>query len=286
MNSLVAACIQMRSGRTPAQNFEQLEPLVRQAVSEGAEYILTPEISNFSVRDKKEMESLVCTEEEDIFVIGGEKLARDLSIWLHFGSLIVRSEAGKIVNRSVLISPEGELTARYDKIHMFDVDLPGGESWRESNHFEPGEMAVVSRLPFANIGLSICYDVRFPQLYRSLVRSGATILTIPAAFTQQTGQAHWHVLLRARAIENFAFVMAAAQGGKHEDGRETYGHSMIIDPWGQILAEADGDKPAYIIARLDLNDVNTTRNRIPALKNERHFSQPVKLKEKVLEPVS
>ena len=274
MSSLTVACIQMRSGKTPEKNFKQLEPLIHQAQDEGAHYILTPEISNFSVRDKKEMESLVCSEDHDLFIVEGKKLAQELSIWIHFGSLILKSDVGNTVNRSVLISPAGKIVERYDKIHMFDVDLPNGECWRESNNFVPGEKAVISSLPFADIGLSICYDVRFPQLYRSLVHAGANVLTIPAAFTKQTGEAHWHVLLRARAIENAAYVMAAAQGGKHEDGRETYGHSLIIDPWGQILSEADGDEPTYIVAEIDLNEVTTARNRIPALKNEKDFSHP------------
>ena len=280
MSISTVACIQMRSGQTPENNFEVLESMIHQVAGEGAKYVLTPEITNFSVRDKTKMESLATMEEQDIFVNGGKKLAQELSIWLHFGSLILQTEAGNIVNRSMIISPAGEIFARYDKIHMFDVDLPGGESWRESNHFVPGEEAVISSLPFANIGLSICYDVRFPQLYRSLVHAGATILTIPAAFTRQTGEAHWHVLLRARAIENAAFVLAAAQGGKHEDGRETFGHSIIINPWGQIIAEADSAEPTYIIAKLDLNEVSTARNRIPALKNERDFSNPINVEAK------
>ncbi len=279
MSSLTVACIQMRSGQTPENNFEVLAPLICQVASEGVKYVLTPEITNFSVRDKTKMESLASAEDHDIFVVGGKKLAQEQSIWLHFGSLILKTESGNIVNRSMVISPAGEIFARYDKIHMFDVDLPGGESWRESNHFIPGEEAVISSLPFANIGLSICYDVRFPQLYRSLVHAGASILTIPAAFTRQTGEAHWHVLLRARAIENAAFVLAAAQGGKHEDGRETFGHSIIIDPWGRIIAEVDGAEPTYIIAELELNEVTTARNRIPALKNERDFSNPVKVED-------
>ena len=179
---------------------------------------------------------------------------------------------GKIANRALLFSPQGKTLASYDKIHMFDVDLDNGESWRESAAYEPGTQAVVSEVNGAKLGFAVCYDLRFPQLFRSEALAGAEILSVPAAFTRQTGEAHWHILLRARAIENGAFVIAAAQGGLHEDGRETYGHSLIIDPWGRILAEADHDRPGVIVAEIDPSQSAATRRKIPNLKNAREFS--------------
>ncbi|HRP79484.1 MAG TPA: carbon-nitrogen hydrolase family protein, partial [Aquamicrobium sp.] len=199
------------------------------------------------------------------------KLAAELGIVVHLGSTAIARADGKIANRAFVFGPDGGLLATYDKIHMFDVDLDNGESWRESAAYTPGDAAVVVDLDFARLGLGICYDVRFPQLFRAQALAGAQILTMPAAFTRQTGEAHWHVLQRARAIENGAFVISAAQGGRHEDGRETYGHSLIVDPWGRVVAEADHDEPGVVIADIDLAEVAQARARIPNLKNAREF---------------
>jgi len=207
------------------------------------------------------------------------ELAIELGIHVHVGSTAIARPDGKVANRSFLFSPDGSLVATYDKIHMFDVDLDKGESWRESATYEPGKQTVIAELPFAKLGLAVCYDLRFPQLFRAQALAGAEVLTVPAAFTRQTGEAHWHVLLRARAIENGAFVIAAAQGGKHEDGRETFGHSMIVDPWGRIVAEADHDEPAVVLAEIDPAASADARRKIPNLKNARDFevsvAQPV-----------
>ena len=200
-----------------------------------------------------------------------QALAKELGIWLHLGSLAVLVDTGKIANRSFLISPEGRITARYDKIHMFDVNLPGGESYRESRNYEAGQDAVVANLPWGGLGLSICYDLRFPYLYRALAHAGAKFLAIPAAFTRVTGEAHWSALLRARAIETQCFVFAAAQGGRHEHGRETYGHSLIVSPWGKVLAEG-GTDPGHVIADIDTKEIETVRARIPSLDPDREFS--------------
>jgi len=200
-------------------------------------------------------------------------LARELKIWLHIGSMAVATGSGKLANRAFVITPSGEISARYDKIHMFDVDLPGGESYRESRNFAAGGEAVIADLPFARLGLSICYDLRFPQLYRALAQAGAGILTVPAAFTRKTGEVHWQTLLRARAIENGAYVLAAAQGGRHDNGRETYGHSLIIAPGGEVMAEAGVD-PVVLTAQLDLAKVAAFREQIPSLAHDRAFAGP------------
>jgi predicted amidohydrolase len=200
-------------------------------------------------------------------------VAEELGIWLLVGSLGIKVSADKTVNRSYLIGPNGRVSARYDKIHLFDVNLPSGETYRESNTVAPGGQAVVASLPWGRVGLSVCYDLRFPQLYRSLAKSGAEILTVPSAFTETTGKAHWHVLLRARAIENGCFVVAPAQGGTHANGRKTYGHSLIVGPWGDILAEA-GTEPGVVAVELDLAEIAAARTRLPALQHDRPFSAP------------
>ena len=198
-------------------------------------------------------------------------LARELRIWLHVGSLAVKLDKIRIANRSYLIDPEGRIAARYDKLHMFDVDLPGGESYRESQYFKPGEKAVLADLPFGRLGFSICYDLRFPALYLALAAAGAEIIAVPSAFTKQTGEAHWHALIRARAIETGSFVLAAAQGGLHENGRSTFGHSLVVSPWGEILAEG-GEEPCVIFADIELAASVEARARIPALKHGRDFA--------------
>jgi predicted amidohydrolase len=214
------------------------------------------------------------TEEDDPCVQGLIALAAELKVWLLIGSAVVLREGGGVANRSILIDPDGREVVTYDKMHMFDVDLPSGEKARESEAFVAGDAAVLADTPLAKIGLSICYDVRFPYLYRALAKAGAQILTVPAAFTRSTGEAHWEILLRARAIETGAFVLAPAQGGLHEDGRGTWGHSLIIGPWGEVLARSEDDEPGVITATLDLDAVAKARQAIPALKNGRDFNGP------------
>jgi predicted amidohydrolase len=215
------------------------------------------------------MFAAVTGEGDDVTLAGLREAARETGAYVQIGSIAVRS-GDKIANRAYLIDPKGDIAASYDKLHLFDVDLPSGESWRESSTYSGGACAVVAGTELASIGLSICYDIRFPALYRALAEAGADILTGPACFTQQTGEAHWHVLQRARAIETGSFMISAAQGGKHEDGRETYGHSLIVDPWGRILAEG-GTEPGVILAEIDLAKVVDARTRIPALRHARPF---------------
>jgi predicted amidohydrolase len=274
MTVFKAAAVQMRSGISVEKNLAEATRLIRAAAAGGADYVLTPEMTNVLDRDRERLLTAIAPEESDPSLAAFRQLAIDLGIWLHVGSLAIKLAGDGVANRSFLISPSGDISARYDKIHMFDVDLAGGESYRESRLYRAGGDAVLADLPWCRLGLSVCYDVRFPHLYRALAHAGADILAVPAAFTRTTGEAHWHVLLRARAIENGAFVIAAAQGGHHEDGRDTYGHSLIVDPWGRILAEAGAD-PGFIIAEIDPEAVVTVRGRIPALANERVFVPPV-----------
>ena len=274
MTTLRAALVQLRTPTTQAAALAQAAPLVRQAAGEGAQLIATPEASNILQRDRKALFEAVRPLEEDEAVQGLIALARELKVWLLIGSALVRREDGQLANRSVLVDAAGAIQATYDKIHMFDVDLPTGERHRESALYTPGERASVAQTPWGKIGLSVCYDVRFPQLYRAMAKAGAEIITVPAAFTRPTGEAHWEVLLRARAIETSAFVLAPAQGGFHEDGRGTWGRSTIVGPWGQILAKAEDDEPGVVIADLDLEEVAKARAAIPALVNDRAFAAP------------
>lgn len=198
-------------------------------------------------------------------------LARGLNVWLHVGSMPILLDNGKLANRSVLISAEGRITARYDKIHMFDVDLPSGETYRESRNYRPGESGVVASLPWGGLGMTICYDLRFPYLHRALAKQGASFLAGPAAFTKTTGMAHWHILLRARAIEAQCYMFAAAQGGMHDNGRATFGHSLIVSPWGEILAEG-GEDPGIVVADVDPAEVAAVRDRVPSLRHDRAFA--------------
>ena len=267
---LRAALVQLRSGRSVDANLEAAERLIRQAAAGGAVYVQTPE--NTALMELKPELTLQTaqTEEASAALARFRALARELGIFLHIGSLAIKLDATRVANRSYLIDPKGEVAARYDKLHMFDVDLAGGESHRESATCRPGGKAVVVDLPFGRLGLSICYDLRFPQLYRALALEGAEFMAIPAAFTKQTGEAHWHVLNRARAIETGAFVLAATQGGLHENGRATFGHSLIVSPWGEVLAEA-GEEPGVIFAEIDLAASAEARTRIPVLKHGREF---------------
>jgi deaminated glutathione amidase len=271
--------VQMRSGRMPARNLDTALALIREAKSAGADYVLTPEMTNILERDRQSLFAAIAPEEKDASLAAFRTLAHELGVYVHIGSLAIEVLPEKAVNRSFLIDPKGEIVARYDKIHMFDVDLAGGESYRESHSYRPGELAVAADLPWGRIGLTICYDLRFPALYRALAEAGASFIAIPSAFTQQTGEAHWHILTRARAIENGCFIFAAAQGGRHEHGRETFGHSIVVDPWGRVIAEG-GSEPGVIMADIDPSLVATVRARIPSLQHGRRFE----LVEPIAEP--
>lgn len=267
MPALVVACVQMRSGRDPAANRDAAVALVREAADRGAAYVQTPEMTALLERDKAALFDKIRTQDDDETVAALRAVARERRITVHLGSLALRA-SDKVANRGVMIAPDGDIVATYDKLHLFDVDLPNGESWRESATYVGGERAVLARMPVAAIGMSICYDIRFPYLYRAYAEAGAEILTAPAAFTRQTGEAHWSVLQRARAIETGSFVISAAQGGRHEDGRETWGHSIVVDPWGRVLAEGD-DEPGLVMAEIDLDAVAAARSRIPSLTHTR-----------------
>ena len=266
-----AAMVQMRTSLSPEASFKQAESLIREARDKGADYVQTPEVSNLIQKNRKALFELLAPEEEDLSLKAYRELARELKIHLHIGSLALRATPERAVNRSFLISPDGSILASYDKIHMFDIELDGGESYRESANYQPGETAVISDLPWGRIGLTICYDVRFPALYRALAEAGASFITVPSAFTVRTGEAHWHTLLRARAIENGCYIFAAAQAGKHESGRETYGHSLIVDPWGLVLAEG-GVETGVVMAKIDPAKVESARKSIPSLQHGRRFS--------------
>jgi predicted amidohydrolase len=265
-----AALVQLRSGRSVEANLDAAESLIRRAAKGGAIYVQTPENTGFMELEPEQTLLKAQTEPENVALTKLRALAAELGIYLHIGSLAIKEDGPRVANRSYLIDPEGEIIARYDKLHMFDVDLAGGESHRESAHCRPGAKAVVVDLPFGRLGLSICYDLRFPQLFRALANSGAEFIAVPAAFTRQTGEAHWHVLIRARAIETGAFVLAATQGGQHESGRATFGHSLIVSPWGEILAEA-GEEPGVVFADIDLEASAEARARIPNLRHGRDF---------------
>jgi len=269
------ALIQCRTPADQAAALAHVAPMVREAAAGGALLIATPEATNILERDRAKLFGKLATAEDDICVQGLITLAAELKVWLLIGSALVKRPDGGAANRAMLVSPEGAVVATYDKIHMFDVDLPTGERVRESEAYTPGEAATVVDTPVGRLGLTICYDVRFPYLHRALAKAGAEIITCPAAFTRPTGEAHWEILLRARAIETGAFVIAPAQGGRHEDGRGTWGRSLIIGPWGQILAQSTDDEPGVIAATLDLAEVAKARAAIPALKNERAFAAPV-----------
>lgn len=266
-----AACVQMRSGRDPAANRDAAVAGVREAAAAGARYVQTPEMTSLVERSRERLFEVVTTEDADPTLAALREVARETGAVVHVGSIAVRA-GDKIANRAYLIDPEGGITASYDKLHLFDVDLPSGERWRESATYTGGSCAVLASMPWAMLGLTICYDIRFPALYRALAEAGADVLTAPACFTRQTGEAHWHVLQRARAIETGSFLISAAQGGRHEDGRETYGHSLIVDPWGRVLADAGGAEPGVILAEIDLALVADARARIPSLQHARTFT--------------
>ncbi|MCJ8144897.1 carbon-nitrogen hydrolase family protein [Ancylobacter sp. A5.8] len=265
-----AALVQMRTAKSVSTNIEAASALIRQAVAEGASYVQTPEMTGTMEENREALFKVLHEEETDPALAHFRLLAKELGIHLHIGSLAVKASEHRAANRAFLIGPDGNIRARYDKIHMFDVDLPNGDVYRESAAYRPGERAVLADLPEIRLGFSICYDLRFPALFRALAEAGAGMIAVPAAFTQSTGEAHWHILLRARAIETGCYVLAAAQGGTHENGRKTFGHSLIIDPWGTVIAEA-GTEPCVIHAEIDPAKVAAVRARIPSLENGRRF---------------
>ena len=268
-----AACVQLRSSDDVEDNIRTTSELIREARSRGAQFVGTPENTTLMAPDGGAKLERSFDEAHDPALPKFAALAEELGIWLMIGSLAIKVSDTKTANRSFLIDPKGRITARYSKIHLFDVDLPSGEKYRESNTVAGGDSATLADTPFGKIGMTICYDLRFPHLYRSLSQKGASLLTVPSAFTETTGKAHWHVLLRARAIENGAFVLAPAQGGTHANGRKTYGHSLIIAPWGEIMAEA-GTDPSVIVADIDLAAVADARMRVPSLQHDRPFKGP------------
>ncbi len=272
-NTFRAACIQLRSTDDVSDNISQTERLVREAARQGARFIATPENTTLMAPDGGAKLARSCDEAHDPALPRFSLLAKELGVWFLIGSLAIKVSETKTANRSFLFSPDGTIAARYSKIHLFDVALASGEVYRESNTVAGGDEAVVTNTEFGPIGLTICYDLRFPQLYRRLAQKGAFLFTVPSAFTVPTGQAHWHVLLRARAIENGAFVIAPAQGGTHAGGRKTYGHSLIVAPWGEVLAEA-GTEPGVIVADINPALSAEARARVPNLQHDRHFAGP------------
>jgi deaminated glutathione amidase len=278
--SFTAACVQFTAGPDPEPNLRTVSELIHRARDAGGDFIMTPEASNFIESGRRRREK-ARREANEPFLAGMRNVAQETGAWLLIGSLVIdpagESSAApgetRLANRSFLIDPAGVIVARYDKIHMFDIDLPGGESYRESNAYRPGGGSVVAETRWGRLGMSVCYDVRFPHLYRSLALAGADFLTVPSVFTVPTGSAHWHVLLRARAIENGCFVFAPAQWGEHTAGRRSYGHSLIVDPWGEVLADA-GDGAGVISARIEVARIVEVRRMVPSLQHDRQFSKP------------
>ena len=262
--------IQMRSGLDPQANLAAALALIDEAKRAGADYVLTPEMTNILALKREQLFATSSPKSRTRRLRPCAKSRARLSTFIHIGSLAIKTSPDKAANRSFLIDRKGDIAARYDKIHMFDVDLAGGESYRESNNYRAGDLAVIADLPWGRLGLTVCYDLRFPALYRALAEAGASFLAIPSAFTKQTGEAHWHILQRARAIENGCFVFAAAQGGRHENGRDTFGHSLIVDPWGRILAEG-GTEPGVVMAEIDPAAVAAARGKVPSLRHGRRF---------------
>jgi len=277
------ALLQMTSGIDPAANAHAITDAMAEAKRQGADMLFTPEMAGYLDRDRARATTTLTGEGDNIVLAAVREAAAATGLWVHIGSLALKDERsdGRWANRTFVIDGSGAIRARYDKIHLFDVDLPTGESWRESSVYGPGEQAVAVDTPWARLGLSICYDMRFPDLYRALSNAGATILAVPAAFTVPTGAAHWHVLLRARAIEAGAFVIAPAQAGQHADGRSTYGHSLIVDPWGEILCdmggETGGGEAGLAVVEMDLGRVDAVRARVPALAHRRPIAAKVAL---------
>ena len=278
---ITIAALQMCSGTDPVRNVETMRRLVHEAAAKGAVYVQTPEMTGALQRDRAGLRTILRQEEDDLVVAAASQLAGELGIYVHVGSTAIALADGKVANRGFLFGPDGARICAYDKIHMFDVDLDNGESWRESAVYSPGATARMADLPFARLGFAICYDVRFPELFKTQAQAGAEIISVPAAFTRQTGEAHWETLLRARAIENGVYIVAAAQAGLHEDGRETFGHSMIVDPWGRVLASAGGTGEAIVLAEIDTAAVKAAHDKIPNLRNGRAFTLEISGKPEV-----
>ncbi|HEV2594253.1 MAG TPA: carbon-nitrogen hydrolase family protein [Sphingomicrobium sp.] len=271
------ALFQSTTGIDPAANAQALVAAVEEAAAGGAEILFTPEMSGLLDRDSTRAAKNLSTAEQDRVLKAAREAAAKNRIWLHLGSLAVLVENGKVANRSFVIDREGQIRATYDKLHLFDVDLPTGESWRESNVYSEGQgVVLVNGTPVGKLGLTICYDLRFPGLFARLAEAGTDLIAVPAAFTVPTGEAHWHVLLRARAIEAGLFVVAAAQVGEHEDGRQTFGHSLVVDPWGDILLDM-GEQVGVGFAEIDLKRIIDVRSRIPALRHRRPIPNAVTL---------
>jgi len=269
------ALFQSRTGIDPAANAQRIVAAIDEAAAEGSAMLFTPEMSGLLDRNSERATSNIRVEEDDLVIAAARSAAHAKGIWVHLGSIAVLTEGGQLANRSFVIDPRGEIRARYDKIHLFDVDLPTGESWRESNTYRHGQEAVVvTGTPVGTLGLAICYDLRFPALFARLAEANADVIAVPAAFTVPTGKAHWEVLLRARAIEAGLFVVAAAQSGHHEDGRTTYGHSLVIDPWGEILLDM-GDGAGVKVAEIDLKRITDVRSRVPAIIHRRPIEAAV-----------
>ena len=273
--TLTVGLIQLNSGDDPAANLGQTLALADQAADRGAQFVLTPEVTNIVSDSRKHQAKVLQTEADDQTLAALQRLAAKRGIWLLIGSLALKTDDpdGRFANRSFLISPNGNIRARYDKMHMFDVAVSDTETYRESAGYRPGNRAVLAQTDFGRLGLTICYDLRFPHLYRHLAQAGANIITVPSAFSPVTGAAHWETLLRARAIETGSFVLAPAQTGSHGSKRKTYGHSMVVDPWGQVLLDAGTEIGAFIV-NLDLNTVEQTRERIPSLTHDRPYQGP------------
>lgn len=277
MATLPIALIQTRTPASPAAALAHVAPLIREAAAGGAKLILTPEATNFLIKDPAARAAALTTGDQDAVIAGLRDLARELGVWLLIGSAIVKSgHAGddRAANRSLLIDDTGAVVATYDKLHVYDVDLPTGERWRESAAIRPGDKAVVADTPWARLGLTICYDIRFPHLYRALAKADAGMIAVPAAFTVPTGDAHWETLLRARAIETGCWILAPAQAGLHEDGRRTWGRSTVVGPWGEVVAKLDHDEPGVLFATLDFDAVTRARNAVPQLTHDRDFAGP------------
>jgi len=266
------ACVQPNSARDAAPNIDAVGNLTRQAHDQGADFILLPESVNMMEPRGRNVREKIVAEEDDVFLAAFQKLAQELSTWILIGSIMIRVSEDQAANRSLLINDSGEIVTRYDKIHMFDVDVGDGQSYHESKLYRPGNQTVVAETPWGPAGLTICYDLRFPYLYRSLAHQGAMFITVPSAFTRVTGEAHWHVLLRARAIENGCYIFAPAQTGEHAEGRQTYGHSLIVDPWGVVLADG-GEDVGVVMAAIDPAQVTKARGKIPSLAHGRELAK-------------
>ncbi len=269
------AVLQMTAGIDPAANADVLERAIAEAAAAGAAMIFTPEMSGLIDRDRTRAAAHLTTEDRDPVLARVRAAAAEHGLWVHLGSLAMRVEDGRLANRGYVIDDRGDIRARYDKMHLFDVDLPSGESWRESAAYVPGDRAIVVDTPVGRLGLAICYDLRFPALFAALTEAGATILSVPAAFTRPTGAAHWHVLLRARAIEAGVHLVAAAQTGEHQDGRTTYGHSLVVGPWGEVLLDM-GEAAGLGFAAIDPTQVEAVRERLPAIRHRRAIPSVVR----------